>query len=74
MLTDEDFGYPTPEEAARGDIPPDACRVVLSDGGEDHAWVRLQVSTNPPYFDLNYCERVPNGWVAVTSSGHYEGL
>jgi hypothetical protein len=56
MLTEDGFGYPTPEEGARGDIPAEACSVVWCERRDDRAVVLLQVGTTPPYFDLSRCE------------------
>jgi hypothetical protein len=69
VLTEEDYGVPTPEEAARGDIPTETCSVVWCERRDDRAVVLLQVNATPPYFDLSYCERGPNGWLATTSGG-----
>jgi hypothetical protein len=68
-----DYICDTPEEAARGDIPYESIRVVWTAIREDRAVVLLQVSTNPPYFDLSRCERGPRGWgcgVSGNASGN----
>lgn len=68
-MIDEPVGHPTPEEAARGDIPEAFTQVVWCAQRDDHAVVLLQVSMQPEYFDLAYCGRGPWGWVADVSGG-----
>ena len=61
------MGYETPEEAARGDIPERFIKVVWCERRGDNAVVLLQVSTDPPYFDLSRCGLGSRGWGAEVS-------
>lgn len=62
------MAYETPEEAARGDIPERFARVVWSERAGDRAVVLLEVNTSEtPYYDISWCEREPDGWMASGS-------
>jgi hypothetical protein len=60
-------GRESPEAAARGDIPEAFTKVIWCERRGDNAVVLLQVSANPPYFDLSRCGCGPCGWVAEVS-------
>jgi hypothetical protein len=61
------IGHASPEEAARGDIPEQFATVVWCERRGSYAVVLLQVSVDPPYFDLSRCRCGPWGWVADVS-------